>query len=108
VPANGRPFLYWDGHNPIRVYPAPGRRRPGQTYLCDLGPLFGYIVGAGDEGAVDCVRQGDPEFTIYSIVPEEPEEIMTVGQRRLVLQHAFYARPEITDTAEPEEDEDAD
>lgn len=90
VRPNARPYLYWDGNNLTRVYPPPGPREPDQTYLCDLGALMGYYVGWGDEGAVKGVRVGDPEFTLYSIVPEEPEEIVTIGQRKCLLSHAFY------------------
>lgn len=90
VHASARPFLYWDGNNLTRVYPPPGDRQPGQTYLCDLGSLLSYYVGPGEDFAVDAVRAAHVDYTAYSIVPEEPEEIITIGQRKCVLSHAFY------------------
>jgi hypothetical protein len=90
LPPNGRPFLYWDGSNLTRVYLKPEDHEPKGTYLCDLGALMGSYVGRGDPGAVEGVRQADPEYTVYSIVPEAPEEVLTINGRKCVLSYAFY------------------
>ena len=108
VSGNSRPYLYWDGNNLTRVYLISESPEPGQTYLCDLGALMGSLIGPGDEGAVERVKAGDPDFLEYSIVPDVAEEVVTVGGRKCVLCHAFctVSVPPIPQE-EPVEDEDA-
>lgn len=90
VPENARPYLYWNGDNLTRVYPPCDDWESGQTYLCDLGSLPRYSIGPGVDFAVDAVRATNPDYTAYSIVPEEPQQIITVGNRKCVLMYAFY------------------
>jgi hypothetical protein len=89
VPPNGKPYLYWNGSNLTRVYIVDDPPEPGQTYLSDFGTPFGVVVGRGNEVAVEQVRANDPAYLEYSIVPEEPDEIVVIGNLRCILSHAF-------------------
>jgi hypothetical protein len=109
VRQNSRPYLYWNGSNLTRVYFMDDSPEQGITYLSDLGALMGALVGPGDECAIEQVRANHPEYLEYSIVPEESDEVVVIGDRKCVLSHAFCTLtiPDVPDE-DTEEDQHAD
>lgn len=106
VHPNSRPYLYWNGANLTRIYLMDEPPQKGKKYLSDLGALFGALVGVGDEYAVEQVRASDPEYVWYSLVPDEPDEIIVIGNRKCILCHSFctLTNPPVPDDDLPEDE----
>ncbi len=85
-----KPFLYWDGKNLIRIYHIPDYN-PDNHYINDFGSLYGLMsFETNEENYNDIKENRDKIHYDYSVVPKDPEEIITHKDKKYVLLHSRY------------------
>lgn len=87
---HAQPYVYWDGLSLFRVYERPSKHKAGGHLVSDFGNLSGLSVASADEETYNRIRNQKRENPDYSPVANVPEEIVSVGGRKLALSHAFY------------------
>jgi len=85
---NAIPVASWDRANVYRVYPRVFLAQGPGPWVCDFGNLAGATITSDSRDAYDRIKKNPVTHSKYSVVPEQPDEILTWNGVRVLVTHA--------------------
>ena len=89
VRPNALPIGYWDKQNFHRVYVLEKYQHGDAYHVCDFGNLMGLSISGEPKETWERIRNAPAQHVDYSAVPQEAEEVIDFGGKKVAVTHAI-------------------